>query len=168
MRAQASVSAAPSRLNRAAAVREASIELVLSRLDRVKRAGSSWTARCPAHEDHNASLSVTAGTDGRVLLHCFAGCSVYDVVAAIGLTIHDLFPRRLTDASPMQWKELRDLTFGANVRAAAGVLFAEATVVLIAAGDIARGRGLTEDDHERLATAVDRVEKVRAIVGGVL
>ncbi len=35
--------------------------------------GTSGTARCPAHDDHNPSLSITE-RDGKVLVHCFAGC----------------------------------------------------------------------------------------------
>jgi hypothetical protein len=35
----------------------------------------SWTAHCPAHEDRNASLSLTEKDDGTVLLNCHAGCS---------------------------------------------------------------------------------------------
>jgi hypothetical protein len=46
--------------------------------------------RCPAHPDRNPSLSVTRG-DGKVVVHCHAGCSVNAVVEAIHLTVNDLF-----------------------------------------------------------------------------
>ncbi|MDP9395147.1 MAG: hypothetical protein M3Q27_13280, partial [Actinomycetota bacterium] len=48
-------------------------------------------ARCPAHEDRAPSLSVSRGEDGRVLLHCHAGCNLADVLAALELTPADLF-----------------------------------------------------------------------------
>ena len=49
--------------------------------------GGSWNgragvARCPAHEDRSPSLSLTDGADG-LLLHCFAGCSFTDIIAAL-------------------------------------------------------------------------------------
>jgi hypothetical protein len=34
-------------------------------------------ACCPAHDDRNPSLSVRRAPDGRVLVHCFAGCSLH-------------------------------------------------------------------------------------------
>lgn len=49
----------------------------------------SWT--CPAHEDRSPSLSVKEADDGRVLVHCFAGCETADVLAALGRTLADLF-----------------------------------------------------------------------------
>lgn len=63
----------------------------------VKVRGDQLTARCPAHEDHNPSLSVRR-IDGQVLVHCFAGCDTAAVVAALGLTMRDLFddPRGVT------------------------------------------------------------------------
>lgn len=69
-----------------------STEEFLSRLERVKRSGKGWTARCPAHEDTQASLSIGEGDDGRVLLNCHAGCTVDEIVAALGLGLRDLFP----------------------------------------------------------------------------
>lgn len=69
-----------------------SIDQILGRLVRVHRQARGWTARCPAHEDRHNSLSVAEGEDGKVLLHCFAGCSVETVVASLGLTLRDLFP----------------------------------------------------------------------------
>ena len=48
------------------------------------KAGDGYKARCPCHEDRNPSLSVKM--NGRLLLHCFAGCSYDRIVAALGLT----------------------------------------------------------------------------------
>jgi predicted transcriptional regulator len=47
-------------------------------------------ARCPAHEDKRASLSVSQGAKG-ILLHCHAGCSLEAITAALGLKVTDLF-----------------------------------------------------------------------------
>jgi len=68
------------------------IEKVLSHFPDARRNGAGWMVRCPAHEDHTASLSVAEGRDEAVLLHCHAGCSVDAVVAAAGLSMSDLFP----------------------------------------------------------------------------
>lgn len=67
---------------------------ILDRLNKVRQHGNYWTAQCPAHEDRNPSLSVTEGSDGRVLLNCHAGCTTQSVVSALGLTESDLFPPR--------------------------------------------------------------------------
>jgi hypothetical protein len=56
-----------------------------------KRNGRGWMAKCPSHDDGQASLRIAAGDDGQILLHCFAGCSVESVVAGLGLTMADLF-----------------------------------------------------------------------------
>lgn len=45
--------------------------------------GSSGSARCPAHDDHDPSLSVSEGRDGKLLVHCFAGCDQKTVWAAL-------------------------------------------------------------------------------------
>lgn len=47
-------------------------------------------ARCPAHPDTHASLSVNPGEHGGVVLFCHAGCATEDIVAAMGLTMADL------------------------------------------------------------------------------
>ena len=65
---------------------------LLATLPDAHQSGDGWSARCPAHADQRASLSITAGDDGRALLHCHAGCATADVLKAIGLTTKDLFP----------------------------------------------------------------------------
>jgi hypothetical protein len=65
---------------------------VLERLQGVKPAGQAqWMARCPAHDDRCASLSVSRGEGGRCLLHCHAGCTLEDVCRAISMEPKDLF-----------------------------------------------------------------------------
>lgn len=73
----------------------APIELVLKRLDHVKRSGEGkYLAACPAHEDRTPSLSIREAGDGTVLLRCWAGCETSTVLAVLGLEWRDLFPRR--------------------------------------------------------------------------
>jgi len=67
-------------------------ELILSKLPQAKRDGKGWMALCPAHDDRRPSLRVTAGDDGRALVHCHAGCTPEAVVGALGLTLADLMP----------------------------------------------------------------------------
>jgi putative DNA primase/helicase len=67
-----------------------SLTAVLDRLQFVRRNGDGWMARCPAHEDKNPSLSVNE-REGRILLHCFAGCTHEAVCAALRIEPHDLF-----------------------------------------------------------------------------
>lgn len=50
----------------------------------------SFMCICPAHEDNKASLSVTEGDNGIVLINCFAGCDPSKVLKAVGLTMADL------------------------------------------------------------------------------
>jgi hypothetical protein len=57
-----------------------------------KRCGNGWVAKCPAHDDRHASLSIAEGDDGRVLLCCHAGCRPDEVLRALGLTWRDLHP----------------------------------------------------------------------------
>jgi hypothetical protein len=75
---------------------------ILSRLQGVTGSGRSYQARCPAHEDQNPSLSLGQGDDGRILLHCFAGCPPEAVVAALGLRESDLFSDSKTRAKTVK------------------------------------------------------------------
>ncbi len=49
--------------------------------------------QCPSHGDSTPSLSVTAGQDGRALVHCFGGCPTEAVLHALGLTWRHLYDR---------------------------------------------------------------------------
>lgn len=66
----------------------------LDGLQGVRRSGRGWIARCPAHDDRDPSLSVHE-RDGKVLLHCHAGCTPQAVCSALGIELRELF----TDAT---------------------------------------------------------------------
>ncbi len=71
------------------------LEQFLSRFEAVRQHGDQYEARCSnkqahAHGDRNASLSICE-RNGRILLKCFRGCSVEDILAAMGLRASDLF-----------------------------------------------------------------------------
>ena len=56
----------------------------------VRKGATGWTARCPAHDDQQNSLSI-AQRDGKWLIKCHAGCTAEQVAQAVGLTLSDLF-----------------------------------------------------------------------------
>jgi hypothetical protein len=78
-------------------------ERLLARLEdascRPRRCGAGWQALCPAHDDRSPSLSVTEAHDGRVLVHCFAGCRLEEILAAVNLRTADLFEREPEDTT---------------------------------------------------------------------
>lgn len=56
------------------------------------RSGTGWVMRCPAHDDHNPSLSLSDTDDGRILVKCFAQCDAHAVIAKLrarGLWPHE-------------------------------------------------------------------------------
>jgi len=142
-------------------------ERLLSRLDRVRRCGKGWIARCPAHEDKTASLSVAVGEGGACILHCFAGCRAVDVVAAAGLELSDLFIRKPT--ANMTFAEraaLREHARQAQWKAALNVLGLETKIVVIGGRQIKQRTPLNDDDEQRLDIALQRIDDAREVLYG--
>lgn len=140
------------------------VDLLLERLSGVRKTPRGWSARCPAHEDRSASLSVAEGHDGRTLVRCFAGCELLAVVRAVGLEVADLFPERLADTSPAGRAQAREAWRQNGWAAALGVLARESAIVGIAARELTEGRALAGDDHARLLTAIDRINDAREVL----
>ena len=70
----------------------------LGLLKGVKGSGNEYTAKCPAHDDRQASLCIAMGSKG-IVLKCQAGCRTDDVVRAMGLKMADLFFQPLAAAA---------------------------------------------------------------------
>ncbi len=129
-----------------------SAENLLSRLEGVRVTGRDrWLARCPGHEDKSPSLSIRELDDGRVLLHCFAGCSVQEVLAALGLDFEALFPEG--PSAPHRPRERRPFPAADALRAVAH----EAVVIHLFAKKMAEGAQLTEADRGRILLAASRL-----------
>lgn len=135
----------------------APIENVLSRLESVQGAGKRFKARCPAHEDKTPSLSLKEGDDGRVLIHCFAGCAVQAVVAALGLRLSDLFNAENAHykTSTMRGVSRRELMKASET---------EMQILFIAKADQLRGRTASQLDLDRVKIAQHRVSLARRIL----
>ena len=67
----------------------------IARFERQRKTSEGVLVTCPAHDDNpkTPSLSVSPARDGGVLLKCFAGCETTAVVAALRLTMKDLFAK---------------------------------------------------------------------------
>ncbi len=63
---------------------------LLSRFSKTRKVADGFMVSCPAHADKNPSLHVSE-KDGKLLLHCHAGCSTEAVLAALGIEARDLF-----------------------------------------------------------------------------
>lgn len=62
----------------------------LSLLNKVRQtAPNQYMACCPAHEDKNPSLSIKFDS-GKILLHCFTGCLLEDILNSLNITQSDL------------------------------------------------------------------------------
>ena len=63
----------------------------LSLLNKVKPGkNNQYIACCPAHDDENPSLSIKFD-NGKILLHCFAGCNTEEILNSLGLEKKDLY-----------------------------------------------------------------------------
>lgn len=134
------------------------IENLISRLDRVKGRNGSWTARCPAHEDKGPSLAVRENEDGRILLHCFAGCETANVLGALGMDMTDLFPPDSKRREyPVEGKpSMKPAFFASDLMR---IIHFEALVVQIVAFDIANSKPVNEETRERMLTAYQRIDE---------
>lgn len=126
------------------------VEALLAQLSKVKsKGGGEWIACCPSHPDKTPSLAIKECSDGRLLINCFAGCMVEDVVGAVGLTLSDLMPPKPLDHA------VKRAPFSA--RTALEALAYQASIVAVAASDMSRGRDLSLADKDRLFEIAGRI-----------
>ena len=136
--------------------RSVSAETLLSRLHGVRKTGPDrWLAKCPAHEDRRASLSVREVDDGRTLLHCFALCRVEEVLGALGLDWSAIFPLK---SAGMTYKKAQGIPASDVLRA----LDFESLIVSVIANDMLQKRQISEADFERLQLARQRIDAARS------
>lgn len=137
------------------------IATLLALLDRPKAIGPmKWQARCPAHEDRTPSLAVRELADGRVLIHCFGGCSASDVMGALGLALVDLMPPPTEHHYP---PVKRPWTGDDALRC----LMHEVGVVGIVTADLLAGVQHTDEDLARLCKAAGKIAQAVEYTNGL-
>jgi len=136
------------------------VDLLLSRLEKVKQTGSgNWIACCPAHQDKSPSMTIAETPDERILIHCFAGCSPNEILSAVGMELSDLFPEKLA----AHIKPLRRPFPAADVLE---TLSTELLIVAMAANRLSNGNTLSTDDRDRLRLASERIMAGRSMANG--
>ena len=129
-------------------------DALLSVLKDVRQRGADqYMAKCPAHPDKTASLSIKCCADGRVLLHCFAGCQPDDVLGAVGMEFSHIMPERIGHDLP----RVRHTIAAAD---ALRILRFEATVVGIVASDVLAHKTIDEATWQRFAQASARIQEI--------
>lgn len=138
------------------------IEKILNLLDKVQNKGKDrFMACCPAHDDSDPSLAITELQDGRILIHCFAGCQPIQVLNAIGLTMEDLFP----DGGLGEfrgWEQLKREQEAKRQNKQLEAMSEEKLILAICDGMRKRGERLTPKDMERERLAYQRIKNATA------
>ena len=101
---------------------------------------ASFEACCPAHGDKSPSFRIDVTQDGRILVHCFAGCSVDEICRACNIHITDLFPDK-GDYRPV--KPINEPT-------------EDRWFIAVIKGQIQRGEAVSESDKKRYLDAARR------------
>jgi len=128
------------------------IDLLLSRLSRVRKVGSDrYVACCPSHGDKTPSLSITE-TNGRILVHCHAGCLPDEIISAAGLEWGDLFEDEF-DASYQRALTAKKLSSPVDQ------LRVDENVLLITRAKLEKGETLSVDDQARAELSYERVRE---------
>jgi hypothetical protein len=132
---------------------------LLNRLDKVKGKKGRWIACCPAHGDKNPSLAITQLDDGRILLKCFAGCSAYEVVLAVGMDMTDLFPKDGLLGNRVDNQGIKPDRKPFYATDLLKIIQFEAVITSLVAFDMSEGRQVSEADRKRLKTAFERINE---------
>ena len=136
------------------------IQKLLDSLQKVRSIKQNqWTACCPAHADNSPSLGIKLCDNGKILLHCFGGCSANDIVGVVGMELSDLFPP--SDKIEYESKQKRQYF---NAQTILICLRKESLLLSIAAQDILDGTVLPED-AKRIEIARQKIAEAATYCG---
>ena len=131
------------------------IAAFLARLDDVTPTGDSkWRAKCPAHHSRGRPLAIGESDTGSILVNCFAGCDVQEVVTALDLSVRDLFPSHayICETKARESKiDYRGTVFG---------LYESLCRLLVVSQTLSQGQPLSADDSRLLDEAIDVLARV--------
>ncbi len=130
------------------------IEQLLPSLEKLRRTGDGkWLACCPAHNDKHPSLAIKQTDDGKILIHCFAGCDVEAIVSSLSLTLADLMPD-----NPAYTKRSKPPKF--NKYELFDRLAFEAIILSIAIRQLINKTPLSDEDQKRVLKAEQTINDI--------
>lgn len=141
-----------------------SADTLIAALDGVRASKTKarcWNAKCPAHADKSPSLLITEKDDGGVLVHCFAGCSAFEIVSAVGLDIAELFPPK-----DPQYPGRKPIKRAFNAHDVLIAVASEATIACIIINELINGKGITPAAKDRLTTCAARLGNAESLLDG--
>ena len=132
------------------------IEKILNNLSNVrKKSHLSYVACCPAHNDKSPSLAIREIEGERILIKCFAGCSVQAVLSAIVLEMIDLFPPKPKNDRGGYKRISKPFTADQLL----AIIEYEASYIEFISQEIVFNEKLSIDDYARVILAKDRIQK---------
>jgi hypothetical protein len=132
-------------------------DVLLSRLANVKKSGAGWMASCPAHGGHDC-LTVSE-KEGRVLVHCFAGCDARDVVESVDLRLSDLFTDSLNPHKRREYQIQSASSARDHAKLIMDIAAAQAANTELSSADLSE----LADAHQRLQDAEAQLEALGAL-----
>ena len=128
---------------------------ILARFSKVYQSGTDqYQCLCPVHNDKNASLGIKFSED-KIIMNCFAGCSVESILEAIDLTWADIMPDNVDE----EWKPNAKGTDMINIRkkrmrfnpyAILKSMQDDYLYIMLSAIEVRKGNELAEEDKDRL------------------
>lgn len=130
----------------------------LSRVEHRQTGPGRWQFRVPTRKDRHMSGSARETDDGRLLVHDFGGDSVVDILAAVDLSLTDLFPSAVTQHGKPQSRPF------ATVEALRAVA-RDCLIVCAAAAILRENKPLSVPDFAAMIAATGRIgEAVSAVL----
>lgn len=128
------------------------IDNLISRLQKVRQTGrDSWIACCPAHADKSPSMTIREVEEGKVLVHCFAGCGIDEIVGAVGISLADLMPERQPDALR------KPMSVPFNPRDVLACIQSDATLLCVFISDVTQAKSITPQEAANAYKAAARI-----------
>ena len=130
-------------------------ERILARFEKVYKSGDGeYQCLCPSHNDKNASLGLKFKED-KMILNCFAGCSMEQILNDSGLTWNDVMP----DTLDTEFKPKTRIRFSNPY----GVLKAtrdDLLFVALCSSSIRKGEKLIDSDNNKLFEITQRLKGI--------
>lgn len=127
-------------------------EEILARFSKVYRSGDDqYQCLCPSHKDRTASLGIKFDND-KIVMNCFAGCSLEGILKAVNLSWNDIMPNALDT----EYKPNRKFNPYAVMKATRDELLFTA----LCANAVSHGMKLEASDKDKLFEITGRLREL--------